>query len=296
MAGLTAYIFRSKRGVAGTLITAAAAMLITAVVTVIPTVREYVQFIRRGGISEESLSRFNMTEDEFVQMMFRDVPVSNIEVIALAAAGLWFLFLCAGALRFGTANGVSRRSVIGTTLISLPVTAALVTALNYGICRLLISKTIFFSDITLYITFNRNEWEYPKNYDEIAETAVTTDFALREAVLFFAAAVVLMSAVCCLYGLFRKHGTYGVTVGVLAMILPFGIVSLLINSEGNIGSRIKALYFAAEPAVFTVNGEYLCMNEPKAAAWLITAGVCTAVMITVYVLCIRRLSVRSAED
>ena len=168
-----------------------------------------------------------------------------------------------------------------------------------GICRLLVSKTIFFNDITLYIALNREEWKYPKNYEEIAETAVTTDFALREAVLFFTAAVVLMSAVCCLYGLFRKRGVYGATLGVLAMILPFGIVSLLINSEGSIGSRIKALYFAAEPSVFTVNNDYgadLCLSEPKAAAWLITAGVLAAAMITVYVLCVRRLSVRGAEE
>ena len=230
----------------------------------------------------------------FTESFFRYRDCVLPELWALAAAGLWYLFVCANIFRFGTANGASRKSVMTATIAGIPLTAGLVTAAVQLICAGLRATPFFYAD-SIYTGLFSFNWDYTAIESGNVPTVATLfpSLEMRDSILYFLAAVTVLSAVCCLYGLFRKHGKLGAVCGALVMTIIFSLVYLITNSGGTLGKSFKGFFIESRPIVYENEYVYYLLSQPKALSFIIAVTIFAAAAVGVYVLSIRRVSIKT---
>lgn len=291
MSGTFVYMLRSKKGILTTILFSAAVMAIAALVLSYPGIKYYIEMTTNPTVEFLKLKEEDpwLTENCF---RYRDCVIP--ELWALAAAGLWYLFVCANIFRFGTANGASRKSVMTATIVGIPLTAGLVTAAVQLICAGLRATPFFYEDLIYTRLFSLN-WDYTAIERGNVPTVATLfpSLEMRDSILYFLAAVTVLSAVCCLYGLFRKHGKLGAVCGTLVMTIIFSLVYLITNSGGTLGKSFKGFFLKNEKIIYVHNDTYYYFSQPKALSFIIAVTVFAAAAIGVYVLSIRRVSIKA---
>ena len=222
-----------------------------------------------------------------------EMPVYVLEIVSLAAAAAGFWFLCDRAFRFGTANGASRRSVIGSVLVVLLPTALITTV----ICQVI--------TYLLALPENSNWWEnlYDKLFYAPWEEDWSKVYDLPEFVysgaLYFLILAAVLATVCVVYAAYRKYGLFGAICGVLAAAMVFAVLSMIFYAQESALRGIKSLFAEERELLDYVDEEgknhwyEILVPHPK-AFFILTAGYLAAAG-TAFGLMMRRVSVRPAE-
>ncbi len=256
------FLFCSKRGIRRAVIFPAAVMLIF-------TVLNAFVFIIRGSVSPPT-------------------DTCYLEAVSLTAfiPAVWFL--CDSAFSFGTANGASRRSVIGSLIVVLPLAAVLVTLVSELLCLGLFHGTFFFNDWHL---FDATPFSYPK----WADTGF--DYFLLYAAVFLLLALIIAASVGFVYAAYRKFGVFGALCGVLLILTVYGVLSLMFYADTNIAKTIRPLFLHEykEYHVFD-DGERYCeeFTEARPASFFALVGGYAVLCGTAMALLIRRAGIKAA--
>lgn len=285
---LFAYLLRSKRGVLGTVIFSAAAMILSALIFAADGIRDY-QFVMSRH-SEVDIQEMYKNYPNWQDSFFRYTESFKPELVSLIAAAVGFLFLCDCAFRFGIANGVSRKNVTRTTLLCVPVTAAVTTVISQLIRLFIIRHTLFYCEDCIYslifeldpsVDIPDEKWDAPLPLSHYLE--------LREVLMYFGIMLALLTLVCCLYALFRRFGIYGVVCGALVCTAVWSLAYLMWNGMGELSKMMKSFYIITEPNVYMSDHDYFIMYEPRALSFVLTAVIVIAVNAAVY-----RISLKSS--
>lgn len=281
------FLFCSKRGIRSVLFFAAAVLLIVTAFALYDGIQLYIAIHDHP----EYFIDFDIKRDGIlaIRNMGFGVDLFYLEAASLTAfiPAVWFL--CDSAFSFGMANGASRRSVIGSLIVGLPLAAVLVTLVSELLCLALFHGTFFFNDSHL---FDATPFSYPK----WADTGF--DYFLLYAAVFMLLALIIAASVGFIYAAYRKFGLFGALCGVLLILTVYAVFSLLFYADTNAAKSIRPL-FLREKSEFLgyENGEarYEHFTVPRLGSFFILIGGYAAVCITAMWLLIRRSSIRPAE-
>ncbi|MCR5141020.1 MAG: hypothetical protein K6C68_00610 [Ruminococcus sp.] len=272
------FLFCSKRGIRRVLFFAAAALLIVTAYALYDGIQLYIAIHDHP----ENFIGFDIKRNGGIDLFY-------LEAASLTAfiPAVWFL--CDSAFSFGTANGASRRSVIGSLIVGLPLAAVLVTLVSELLCLALFHGTFFFNDWHL---FHATPFSYPK----WADTGF--DYFLLYAAVFLLLALFIAASVGFVYAAYRKFGVFGVLCGALLILTVYAVLSLMFYADTNIAKTIRPLFLHEykEYHVFD-DGERYCeeFTEARPASFFALVGGYAAVCITAMWLLLRRSSIRPAE-
>lgn len=281
------FLFCSKRGIRSVLFFAAAVLLIVTAFALYDGIQLYIAIHDHP----EYFIDFDIKRDGIlaIRNMGFGVDLFYLEAASLTAfiPAVWFL--CDSAFSFGMANGASRRSVIGSLIVGLPLAAVLVTLVSELLCLALFHGTFFFNDSHL---FDATPFSYPK----WADTGF--DYFLLYAAVFMLLALIIAASVGFIYAAYRKFGVFGVLCGALLILTVYAVLSLMFYADTNIAKTIRPLFLHEykEYHVFD-DGERYCeeFTEARPASFFALVGGYAAVCITAMWLLIRRSSIRPAE-
>ncbi|MBR4200173.1 MAG: hypothetical protein IKQ91_02705 [Oscillospiraceae bacterium] len=292
MTALFRYLLHGKRGMLAAVTVSAAAMLLFGL-----TVFAY-------GYSERlyAIHLYELQKIGAVVPAYRFVPGGLMEIVSLAALTIWFVFVCANAFRTGTANGVSRRSVIRATVASVFVTSAAATAVNQGIRLGLVYGTSYFINESVYtMLFSLPPYEWNTSGAPASERSVQLSPVLnvRAVLCYFIAAVLLLTAVCFVYALYRKFGTLGLIGGAISVAMIWFTAVTIRSPYGDFTSTLKSKFFYPEPVItdlFAFGRSTIILIQPRGIP-VIAAAVVTALVLTaVYAVCMKKASIKKPND
>ncbi|MBQ9905758.1 MAG: hypothetical protein IJM46_03200 [Oscillospiraceae bacterium] len=219
------------------------------------------------------------------------------EMLSLLAAVIGFPFICGNAFRFGTANGVSRRTLIQTLLASVFVTAVPLSAVNA--CQLIIRHlTASCRDVEYY------HWSYdlyclnlvlPAARDELLSEDIEALLAnipkliCWESLLYFGMLCLLLTACCCLYALFRKYGVFGLLGGTLIPLALVSVFRLKVSVSAALLQKLRDIYYHKEPAQLS---QFFLNYPPKALPFFLSFAAAILTVAAVFVLVMRRTGIR----
>ncbi|MBR5363318.1 MAG: hypothetical protein IK134_08355 [Oscillospiraceae bacterium] len=222
-----------------------------------------------------------------------------IEKLTLLAAVIGFPFICGNAFRFGTANGVSRRTLIQTLLASVFVTAASLSAVNA--LQLIIRNRVSMDDYAYYGYYH---WSYdlycmnlvlPAERDDLrsedAETLLANipKLICWESLLYFGMLCLLLTACCCLYALFRKYGVFGLLGGTLIPLALVSVFRLKVSVSAALMQKLRDIYYHKEPAQLS---QFFLSYPPKALPFFLSFAAAILTVTAVFVLVMRRTGIR----
>lgn len=216
------------------------------------------------------------------------------EMLSLLTAVIGFLFICGNAFRFGTANGVSRRTLIKTLLASVFVTAVPLSTVNA--CQLIIRH--------LMASCYYYHWSYdlyclnlvlPAARDELRSEdieALLTNIPKLicwESLLYFGMLCLLLTACCCLYALFRKYGVFGLLGGTLIPLALVSVFRLKVSVSAALMQKLRDIYYHKEPAQLS---QFFLNYPPKALPFFLSFAAAILTVAAVFVLVMRRTGIR----
>jgi len=222
-----------------------------------------------------------------------------IEKLTLLAAVIGFLFVCGSAFRFGTANGVSRRTLIKTLLASVFLTAAPLSAVNA--LQLIIRNRVSMDDYAYYGYYH---WSYdlycmncvlqktqPSPYDEdVTELlANVPKLICWESLLYFGFLCLLLTGCCCLYALFRKYGAPGLLCGTLIPAALISVFRLKVSVSATLLQKLRDIYYHKEPMQLS---QFFLSYPPKALPFFLTFAAAILINAAVFALIMRRTGIR----
>ena len=293
---MLAYLFKAKRGILGAVLFSAAAMLISALIMSLPAIIDTVRILtHQQWIMDSDIVR----DDPSIKNVFQFLKIYGMktsnsylpEIISLIAGVLASVFLCGNAFRFGMANGVSRRTITKTTILSVFITSTAMTIISQAIRLILVHGTIYFFPDSLYeAIFGSNS---PIGADcEGSRTVPYSTFVIRDMLLYFVMCLIMISFAAAIYGLFRRYGIYGAICGTLTTAMIYPAVTLISDSQGGLSKGITSLFMYDDRIEYEVNGYLTYMIELKAPGITILVSLLTAAALTVYALCMRKTGVR----
>ena len=222
-----------------------------------------------------------------------------IEKLTLLAAVIGFLFVCGSAFRFGTANGVSRRTLIKTLLASVFLTAAPLSAVNA--LQLIIRNRVSMDDYAYYGYYH---WSYdlyclnlvlPAERDELLSEDIEALLAnipkliCWESLLYLGMLCLLLTACCCLYAMFRKYGAFGLLGGTLIPLALVSVFRLKVSVSATLLQKLRDIYYHKEPAQLS---QFFLNYPPKALPFFLSFAAAILTVAAVFVLVMRRTGIR----
>lgn len=277
MTDLLRYLLRSRRGVLGTVIASAVSMLAFGFGILLINLPSfyYAEQAVREYIGKEELA-----------YMLRFVPGDAMEIASLLAAGIWFAMTCGNAFRFGTANGVSRCSVIKATLVSAAITAAAVTAVTQGIRLGLVYGTRWFRNDSFYTAL------FSTNYGTQPVVTLSPSLNVRAALTYFLAACLLLTAVCCLYALYRRFAGVGLLCGSLVSAMLIILFLRICNPVGALVEKLHDVFYKQGSVQAEDFYRQIPLLQPKALPHIVSAVVLVIVFICVYAVILKKTAIR----
>lgn len=253
------YIFKTKFGILFTAAVAAVVMVLVSVVFSFGLTRQYKYITSDPSFTEEYPDQAQ--QEQFIEDVlgenFRRSSVGNAEVVSLIAVVICFALMLENAFGTLTQNGMSRKTSAKAMLAAVPVTALLLT-LEDMILRCVARSTIFINSRSLYHIAFRQSKQWSGSYSIMADKPAFSAEA-EYIIFYFAAALMLLSAVVCIYGLFRRHGVTGAVCTLVGSIAVYFALTL---------QPIPMLFIAAAPifcaAAFALS--YKSLTQTSAAA------------------------------
>lgn len=256
MKSLFLYLLRTKRGILATILCSGAVTLVFCIIYVV------------------SLST---TWD-----------CAEAEMISLLIAAIGFADVCRKAFRVGTANSVSRGTVICTLLLSAFVTAAAVTVLNQGILHFTRYVVLRGQSIETHLLYTRCLLRYIYVYPWWGCTSLSEP-AFWDVPLYFGLVLLLLTVTCCLYALHRKYGVIGLAGGGVVLVMLLLFYKALRESGGRTMPVLNSLFYADTPIALN---EMDKVYTPKALPFTAAFAVLTAAAAAVFAKCMKHTGIR----
>ena len=225
----------------------------------------------------------------------------QLEEMSIIAVVIGFVFVCNNAFRFGTANGVSRSTVIKTLLLSVLLMSVMQAAVNA--CMLVLRglsakrSSLFYhwSSDLLYIHFaNRvsvGKDAYMKIMDELVPKLL-----LWESLLYFGIVCLMLTLCCFWFALFRKYGTVGLLCGI---VVPFTLIykfQMFIQRSDQLSRSLYDLYYYKEPVHLTPFDLYEMYEQPKIVPLIVTFTVLIMFAAAGFAICMKHTDIRKKYD
>ena len=277
MKALFRYLLRGKRSILRTVLLSAAAMLLVGLAIFLYYFSSimYVYHDLMGDLSPEDFAAF-----------IRFVPGDFMEFASLAVLTVSFTLLCGKAFRIGTANGVSRSVLIKTLLASALGISAAATVINQSIRLVLVSVFPYFSNASVFTSVFGTE-----RYDWREDAELLPFLNLRAALFYFGAACLLLTAVCCLYALYRRFGGTGVLCGSLVTVMVWVIFAQILSPFGKLTTALHRLFFH-DAVVIGNAGLHMKLLPPKALPLTATMVILIAAYAAVFAAAMRKTGIR----
>jgi len=222
---------------------------------------------------------------------------TELEKMSIIAVVIGFAFVCSNAFRVGTANGVSRSTVIKTLLASVLIVSAAQSAVNS--CMLMLrnlatqnaSPMYHWSFDLLYIKF-ANHVGVEKAADMDALNAQVPMLILWESLLYFGIVCLLLTFCCFLFALYRKYDIAGLVGGIAAPFLLIGIFQLYIKSSDGLSQSLHDFCYHKEPVQLTQFGMY---EQPKALPFIVGFSVLILIAAAGFAVCMKHTGIQKGR-
>lgn len=287
------YLLRGKRGIIATVLTPVCITLIFSVVRFGIGLPSCLYYLNDPGL--------NLTAEEIAYCKCY-MDGGSMEWVCAFVAAVCFWWLCDKIFRCGTANGVSRASVIKTTLICVPA-VALPAALLSGCIRLFWAHcTPYCHYDSLYTTLcGRSVSSMAPNLaatiEELETRSVQKSWTEVElyAVLYFCGALcILLALLCGIYALRRKYGSAGLVIGICAAVTLWALAVVPVSSGNSAYAQaIKRMFFTQQGDMLTYfqNGKVMFMH-PNTGSFLLLAVVLIVVFMGIYWFFLRKAGIK----